>query len=168
MGSLLSWSSRSPITAYRVYKNCRFAEYVSGWSGYKSSHISATIASVRSKFSTEVPKTLYFHNPVLTQKIFSLTYGPFSRGRSHNNIYFVVVLYCKMQVPLGEVFIKERVVLNNISCQKCSLKVPAMASLSRITCAYIHCSLIFEDYGPVQLSNQEGRNIKMLNSQGLP
>ena len=33
-----------------------------------SSHISATIASIRSKFATEVPKALYFHNPALTQK----------------------------------------------------------------------------------------------------
>ena len=82
MGRLRSWSPRSPIIAYRVYKNCRFAEYVSGWSGYKSSHISATIASIRSKFATEVPKALYFHNPALTQKKISPTYGPFSRGRS--------------------------------------------------------------------------------------
>ena len=57
---------------------CIKIEYVSGWSGYKSSHISATIASIRSNFVTEVPKALYFHNQSLTQKMFSPTYGPFS------------------------------------------------------------------------------------------
>ena len=59
------WSPRPPIIAYRTYKNCRFGECVSGWSGYKNSHISATIASIRSKFATKVPKALYFHNPAL-------------------------------------------------------------------------------------------------------
>ena len=67
--------SRTTCTKIR-----RFAEYVSGWSGYKSSHISATIASIRSKFATEVPKALYFHNPALTQKMFRRLMVPFRVG----------------------------------------------------------------------------------------
>ena len=60
------------LANYRVprVEKLPFAKYVSGWSGYESSHISAIIASIRSKFATEVPKALYFHNPALTQIYF--------------------------------------------------------------------------------------------------
>lgn len=60
------------------------------------------------------------------------------------------------RIPLGEVFAKEEVISGNITHQKCSLKVPVMAPLLReVTCAYIQCTLVLEDHGPVELSNKD-------------
>jgi hypothetical protein len=62
------------------------------------------------------------------------------------------------RIPLGEVFTTERVISSgNITHQKCSLKVPVMATLSsHVVCAYIHCTLTLEDHGPIQLSKETG------------
>ena len=65
------------------------------------------------------------------------------------------------QIPLGEVFTGEKVnTVGNVTQLKCSLKVPVMAPLLfQITCAYIHCILVLEDYGPLQLSSEREEHI---------
>jgi hypothetical protein len=49
------------------------------------------------------------------------------------------------KVPLGEVFNGKKFTSGSSVCQRCSLKVPVLALLSRTICAQVYCTLMLED-----------------------